>query len=91
MIESLPFLNTNEWRCRWLIFPNAKVLHRVRTILWDDADQIAGRGETICGRKGHLAIPGIISRISKQRCRECCRKLGIVFGSGAPFNQGIDN
>ena len=43
-------------------------------------------GTTACGRSGRFDMPGIFSRMGAPRCRQCCKKVGIPPGDGAPFN-----
>lgn len=89
---SLP-LSTDHWRSRWLVFPSWNRLHRVAEIEWegdDPEDMRSGTGTTMCGRKGYLVMPGILSRMGLPRCAHCCRLAGIPRGDGAPFNNDIE-
>ena len=86
MAAPLP-IPSDHWRSRWLVLPRWGALHRVASIEWEDPpDMIGGQGETVCGRKGRLFMPGIFSRMSLKRCPRCCRMLGLPQGNGAPFN-----
>ena len=86
MPDPLP-IHGDDWRSRWLVLPAWGSLHRVASIRWDDdMDMISGDGETVCGRRGRLMMPGIASRMEAPRCAQCCRALGISAGYGAPFN-----
>jgi hypothetical protein len=82
-------LDTDDWRSRWLVTEGWERLHRVSSITWDpdfQGQKIVGRGVTVCGKRGRLQVPGIISRMGLTRCVRCCRILGIPEGEGAPFN-----
>lgn len=46
----------------------------------------SGGGRTLCGHEGHLAYPGVLTRLGMQRCARCCRRLGIPRGTGHPKN-----
>lgn len=81
----LPLPRTN-WRSRWLVNARWQVLHRVSAIDWEDGEMISGAGVTVCGLKGRLTMPGLVSRMSLKRCTRCCRLLRIPQGDGAPFN-----
>lgn len=84
-------IDQDDWRSRWLVFTcSGKLLHRVAAMQWEDAeDMVAGDGETLCGRKGWLHMPGIFSRMEQRRCSMCCKLMGIEGGEGNPYNQGI--
>jgi hypothetical protein len=43
-------------------------------------------GITACGLSGRLGMPGLFSRMDAPRCKRCCKKVGIPYGNGAPFN-----
>jgi hypothetical protein len=86
-------LPVEHWRSRWLVLPTWDRLHRVSEIEWegDDADDLRhGTGTTLCGRKGYLQMPGVLSRMGLPRCAHCCRLAGVPRGDGAPFNQGLE-
>jgi hypothetical protein len=54
-----------------------------------DVDGLCPRGiegTTACGRSGRLDMPGIFSRMGAPRCKQCCKKVGIPAGKGAPAN-----
>jgi hypothetical protein len=46
----------------------------------------SGKGATLCGYEGHLAYPGVASRLTLPRCAWCCRRIGIPRGVGHPKN-----
>ena len=56
----------------------------------DGEDMRHGIGTTLCGRKGSLTMPGIVSRMGLPRCAHCCRLAGIPRGDGAPANSDIE-
>jgi hypothetical protein len=81
----------DSWRKRWVQMGRSVVLHRVAATEGDDWEAdgwvpIGVQGVTACGRKGRLGMPGILSRMNAPRCRQCCRRLGIPAGQGAPYN-----
>lgn len=83
-------IGDDHWASRWLVLPRSwNRLHRVSEIEWDDGDMIRGEGVTVCGRKGYLTMPGVISRMGLERCAHCCKATGVPLGNGAPFNQDI--
>lgn len=43
-------------------------------------------GETACGIRGRLTIPGVFSRLGCPRCGVCCERLGYPVGDGSPKN-----
>lgn len=91
MLDPLP-IPTDHWRSRWLVLPSWNVLHRVASIEWtgdDEDDMRHGQGTTVCGRKGWLSMPGMLSRMSLPRCAHCCHIAGVPRGDGAPANYGI--
>lgn len=97
-------LDQNHWRSRWLVDGDWKMLHRVsKDFLWgnpeeprphpsereDDDQKIEGVGFAICGHSGFMCMPGIFSRMSLQRCPECCKLLNIPEGKGNAYNEGL--
>ena len=89
----------DHWASRWLVLSGWNRLHRVSDdIVWDGDDGIQqdgedmrhGIGTTLCGRKGSLTMPGIVSRMGLPRCAHCCRLAGIPRGDGAPANSDIE-
>lgn len=50
---------------------------------------IQGNGATVCGRKGFMLMPGIMSRMGLKRCPRCCKAMGIRRGHGNPENEDI--
>lgn len=89
ILARLPFADT-EWRFRWVVTRAYGKLHRVIAV----KRRISGRlvktvsGATACGYIGELQMPGILSRLGRERCAHCCHAMKIPLGYGAPFNQG---
>lgn len=51
------------------------------------SDDEAGPVLLACGRTvRYVSIPGFMSRLSKPRCKVCCRRLGFPQGKGSPKN-----
>ena len=85
----LPFTDDDEWPWRWMVTPSWGALHRVRSGRKMRDGRIGVIGETVCGVRAALFMPGVLSRVARPRCKRCCRKLGILQGNGAPYNSGI--
>lgn len=72
----------------WVYFWRPTRLHALKRVT--DKERIVSHwyapGETMCGRKGDLFIPGFLSRMSMERCKACCRKMGFPEGVGSPKN-----
>jgi hypothetical protein len=84
----------DHWRSRWLHLGNGRIIHRVASIVWDDNpgpndSWIEGSGKTLCGKTGHLRMPGLFSRMGAPRCKRCCIAMNIPQGDGAPFNANL--
>lgn len=76
------------WRFRWCVDLSERCLHRVvggRATRRHFVGIVGGR--TLCGKFGTFHMPGILARMYRRRCAQCCRAAGIPWGSGAPFNQ----
>ena len=91
----LPFTWQDRWYCRWLVlgFGRSTVIHRVASIRDEQKFHDIGAaclGRTVCGRLGKLSVPGVLARLGAPRCAQCCKRLGVPRGDGAPFNNGID-
>ena len=82
-------ISDDHWRSRWLVLPGWNRLHRISEIEWEDAEMVSGEGVTVCGLRGFMFMPGMVSRLYLERCAHCCRLVGIAPGAGAPFNKGI--
>lgn len=84
-------IKTENWRSRWLVFDDWKVLHRVGKIVWHDeyGEMVAGQGMTVCEKAGFLQVPGIFARMGLERCPACCAAMGVPAGKGNPFNEGV--
>jgi len=88
-------LDKDHWRRRWLMMePHGRKLHRVSEIKWNQPgwgeEMISGHGYTVCHRDGVLRMPGVLSRLHVPRCKFCCAALGIPYGNGTPYNEGMD-
>ena len=82
-----------SWHWRWQQFYGSRraVLHRVGEVKKKIDDGFVGVvGTTVCGRRGKLYMPGVVSRLEAPRCKRCCRKLGVPFGLGAPYNRLVE-
>jgi hypothetical protein len=53
---------------------------------FDDWDGDPADGETACGIKALLTIPGLSSPMSDPRCPACCQATGMPEGNGSPKN-----
>jgi len=55
---------------------------------WEDPEYHAyvDDGATACGLRGEFVIPGVFSRMGKERCKKCCKKVGFPPGKGSPKN-----
>lgn len=89
----LPFRRDEDWRKRWLVLgENGDRLHRIATPELDvwagdyDGEWGVLHGQAVCGRGGAFLMPDLFSRLGLPRCVDCCRRLGIPAGEGAPFN-----
>lgn len=84
-IDPLSSRRTVEWD--WIVTAKSYgVLHC--PIKWDDPEYEAHdeRAVTACGLRGWFVIPGVFSRMGKQRCKKCCKKVGFPPGKGSPKN-----
>jgi hypothetical protein len=52
----------------------------------DGYSVIGGEGVVLCGLKKRWGMPGLFSRLGAQRCKRCCRLLGLPEGYGCPAN-----
>lgn len=98
----LPFLRKTQWRWRWMqgYEKDAGYLHRIKSFRAGgthaacDREDMFVRGvkgaTTVCGLRGTFLMPGLFSRMGAKRCKECCEKLGVPQGRGAPFNDGLN-
>jgi hypothetical protein len=79
----------------WLVTRRNRFLHAVRDSEWTEAHR-ADMAEAwavftpvrlACGQVARSAmIPGMFSRLGLHRCRECCRAMGYMTGTGSPKN-----
>lgn len=71
----------------WAYVKHSDRLHVVTSLeRIDDEWWSSGRGKTLCGRRGFLINPGILTRLGMPRCHHCCRMLDIPPGIGHPKN-----
>jgi hypothetical protein len=71
-----------EWD--WWVLPTWNRLHAAEEFNYDQWP--VGDGRTACGRRGRLALPGILTRMGAHRCDHCCDRLGFPRGIGSPKN-----
>lgn len=73
-----------EWS--WIIFARENVLHA--PVRWSDPDFDGSDGGalTACGRTGTGYLPGILTRLSGERCVICCAVTSMPSGTGSPKN-----
>lgn len=83
-VDPLESRRVAEWD--WVVNASNRVLHAPR--VWDDPEYMAytEHGQTVCGYRGWLNIPGVFSRLDVPRCRTCCRIVGMPEGEGSPKN-----
>ena len=87
-------MREDEQIWRWLVLDSWRVLHRVveQTANGDDLEDNGGlairwaEGRSACGITARFVIPGIGSRMGLPRCKHCCRKVGVPYGDGTPWN-----
>ena len=75
-----------EWD--WVQTHTGLILHHVKSLVNPmkfDEDR-RGFGTTTCGVSARLNVPGIFSRMDADRCKRCCRTLGLPPGVGSPKN-----
>lgn len=87
----------DNFRWRWPYFVRGRriLLHRVSApfpIPDPETDQFYTGVPAImcCGREGKVVMPGILSRLRAPRCRHCCRRAGVPYGFGNPYNEGLE-
>lgn len=73
-----------EWD--WVVMGDGRKLHAPK--VWDDPryNAYTEDGETWCGRRGWLSIPGVFTRMGARRCGMCCQATGMPPGKGSPKN-----
>ncbi len=72
----------------WVYTEHGERLHAVAHLEVPHEEWGSGRGVTVCGFHGYLMHPGVLSRLSMQRCAKCCRSLKVPRGVGHPRNGG---
>jgi hypothetical protein len=87
-----------ESKYGWLVAANSwEVLHYVEGVTdetwleWWDDEALTHKRTAACGRTMVMDLPGVFARMGRPRCRQCCKRLGIDFGGGAPCNHRIGN
>lgn len=70
----------------WLTSPRSETLHAPRlqapiTNPWNHPIY-----RVACGRVMKVSIPGIFSRMGRERCKQCCKNRGYPEGTGSPKN-----
>lgn len=71
----------------WGMLPSWTYIHAVRSLEDpSDPDWTGGRGRTVCGYRGWLELPGVLTRLRTPRCNRCCDALGLPRGLGHPKN-----
>lgn len=80
--------------CWWLVSGKERRLHAIpgdsitpdamRDAI-DEARPIPARA--VCGLRRKWWMPGLFSRLGRQRCTPCSRTLGIPAGYGTPVNE----
>lgn len=81
------FIEYAEWD--WIATPTGSYLHHLAEL--DDPLQAGedwgGPGRLSCGAHSvWVTIPGLFSRMGGRRCPRCCKRLGILEGTGSPKN-----
>jgi hypothetical protein len=78
------WLTCGKWR-RLHAIPAAAISPGEMRDAIDDALPLVRRAA--CRMRRPWAMPGLGSRLAKQRCAACCRALGIPTGRGTPANE----
>jgi hypothetical protein len=84
-----------HWQWRWVYTPGGDLLHRVAGTFTPpkpgtDAFFTGTPVVTVCGRKS-MAMPGVMSRLGRARCKRCCKGAGVPEGYGNPYNEGLEH
>lgn len=71
----------------WLETEHSTTLHALADGVIDPVNWCVDKVTFKCGRRVARAfIPGLFSRMSDQRCRQCCKATGMPQGKGSPKN-----
>jgi hypothetical protein len=76
----------------WLLTPTGDKLHHATLVpeLIEDLEEEGTLGQYVtidCGRTVYyVSIPGVLSRLARERCVRCCKKNGLPPGVGSPKN-----
>jgi hypothetical protein len=84
----------DHWQWRWIYTEHGGLLHRLAepfSIPEPDTDEwfLGVDATTLCGRKAKAVMPGVMSRMGRQRCHRCCVLAEVPQGHGNPYNQGL--
>jgi len=89
----LAFINAEEIEFRelarigWLDTSDGYRLHALADGDYDPNYNAMRPATLACGRKSrHAEIPSMCSRMDMLRCRRCCEKTGLPYGTGSPKN-----
>ncbi len=78
-------------KAAWLVFSGWRRLHYFSWVShkdwdnWIETDNFPIK-KAICGYMGQVDVPGMLSRMGRKRCGNCCDKLKITRGYGTPVN-----
>lgn len=80
-----------DTKWEWMVTGDWNRLHYVPGYVntdewWDEATDGGIEGTSACGRRAVWSVPGVLSRLGRERCAHCCRALGIPRGDGCPQN-----
>jgi len=82
-------------RVDWFVAGLGRRLHAVRDDAWTDEHRTEMEQEWVvwspvrlaCGRVAvGVSIPGMFTRMGAERCKGCCRAMGMPAGRGSPKN-----
>lgn len=92
-MKKLPFTTGDMSHWRWMTVGGGATLHRIRCFRRQEEIQFVGLENirTVCGLSSNrVTMPGVFSRLQAPRCKTCCKRLGITYGEGCPYNEGIE-
>lgn len=64
-------------------------LHFVGSVTEWTQEMVDGGGlhlRAACGLRAQMALPGVLARLGRPRCKRCCKAIGITQGNGCPAN-----
>lgn len=86
-----PFHEPERRAWRWVMIAYGGQLHRVAKRHADQqSHHVIGEVVTACGVTRNAYAPGSIHRPHRPRCKQCCETAGVPYGTGAPWDEGID-